>query len=163
MQTLRNIITPDDVQCGVQAGSKKHCLEIVSELLARRAPNASLDDIFTSLTDRERLGCTAVGEGMAFPHARVAGVDRPHGAFLRLAEPIEYEAPDGMPVDLVFGLLVPAEPNERERADIAELARLLADDRLRTELRAAPDSAALYDVLTGGADSPRRRSAGARG
>lgn len=163
MNTLRSIITPDDVLCDVRAGSKKHCLEILSERLARSVQNATLEEIFTSLTERERLGCTAVGEGMAFPHARVQGADAARGAFLRLAEPIEYEAPDGVPVDLVFGLLVPAEPDERHRAEIAEIARLLADDGLRARLRAATSSAELYEALTGGPVRTEWRSAGARG
>jgi PTS system nitrogen regulatory IIA component len=144
---LEEIIKPDSVLCNAHARSKKHCLEILSELLVRSHPGIASEDIFEGLIERERLGCTSLDQGVAFPHCRVAGLDTSVGALIKLSEAVEFDSPDGEPVDLIFGLMVPAEVNEQDHANICDIAELLGDRDLRERLRDATSSNELYETL----------------
>ncbi|HSN52436.1 MAG TPA: PTS sugar transporter subunit IIA [Woeseiaceae bacterium] len=144
---LENIINRDAVLCNAHARSKKHCLEILSELLVRNQPDIPSEDIFESLIERERLGCTGLDVGVAFPRCRVEGIDRCVAAMIKLSDPIDFDASDGEPVDLVFGLMVPKDVTDSHHADIAMVTDLLGDDELRQRLRAATSSSALYKLL----------------
>ncbi len=144
---LEDIIKPDSVLCNAHARSKKHCLEILSELLVRSHPEIASEDIFSSLIERERLGCTSLEEGVAFPHCRVEGLDSSVGALMKLSEPVEFDAPDGEAVDLVFGLMVPAEIAEEDQANIRDIATMLGDADLRARLRETTSSNELYETL----------------
>ena len=144
---LEQIIKPDSVLCNAQARSKKHCLEILSELLVRPVPEISSEDIFERLVERERLGCTSLDQGVAFPHCRVEGLDATIAALIRLSEPVDFDSPDGEPVDLVFGLMVPEEINATHQANICSIADLLGDRTLRQKMRDATTSNELYDSL----------------
>ena len=95
---LEELVKPEGVLCNAQARSKKHCLEILSELLVRPTPEISADQIFENLIKRERLGCTSLGKGVAFPHCRIDGIDACNGALILLSEPVDFDAPDGEPV-----------------------------------------------------------------
>jgi PTS system nitrogen regulatory IIA component len=138
------------VLCNAQARSKKHCLEILSELLVRSQPDIAADDIFERLIERERLGCTSLEAGVAFPHCRVEGIDRCIAAMIKLSDPIDFDATDGEPVDLVFGLMVPREVTDMHHADIAMITNLLGNGELRSKLREATSSSALYNTLLDG-------------
>jgi PTS system nitrogen regulatory IIA component len=144
---LEQIIKPDSVLCNAQARSKKHCLEILSELLVRSVPEIKSEDIFERLVERERLGCTSLDQGVAFPHCRVEGLDTTIAALIRLSEPVDFDSPDGELVDLVFGLMVPKEINESHQANIRSIADLLGDQTLRQKMRDATTSNELYDSL----------------
>jgi len=144
---LEEIIKPDSVLCNAHARSKKHCLEILSELLVRSHSDIASEDIFEGLIERERLGCTSLDQGVAFPHCRIEGLHTSVGALMKLTDPIEFDSPDGEAVDLVFGLTVPAEVNEQHHANICGIAELLGDRELRTRLRAATTSNELYQIL----------------
>ena len=144
---LEHIIKPDSALCNANARSKKHCIEILSELLVRSRPEIASEDIFSSLIERERLGCTSLDEGVAFPHCRVEGLDTSIGALMKLSEPVEFDAPDGEAVDLVFGLLVPADVDEEDQDNIRMIAARLSDDSLRARLREATTSNELYRTL----------------
>ncbi len=144
---LEQIIKPDSVLCNAQARSKKHCLEILSELLVRPVPEISSEDIFERLVERERLGCTSLDQGVAFPHCRVVGLDTTIAALIRLSEPVDFDSPDGELVDLVFGLMVPEKINESHQANIRSIADLLGDQILRQKMRDATTSNELYDSL----------------
>lgn len=144
---LEQIIKPDSVLCNAQARSKKHCLEILSELLVRPVPEISSEDIFERLVERERLGCTSLDQGVAFPHCRVKGLDTTIAALIRLSEPVDFDSPDGELVDLVFGLMVPEKINESHQANIRSIADLLGDQSLRQKMRDAATSNELYDSL----------------
>ena len=146
---LEEIIKPDSVLCNAHARSKKHCLEILSELLVRSHPNIASEDIFEGLIERERLGCTSLDQGVAFPHCRVEGLDESVGALMKLSEPVEFDSPDGEAVDIVFGLMVPTEVSDEHHADISGIADLLGDRELRTRLRDANSSNELYETLCG--------------
>ncbi len=144
---LEQIIKPDSVLCNAQARSKKHCLEILSELLVRSVPEINSEDIFERLVERERLGCTSLDQGVAFPHCRVEGLDTTIAALIRLSEPVDFDSPDGELVDLVFGLMVPKNINESHEANIRSIADLLGDQTLRQKMRDATTSNELYDSL----------------
>jgi PTS system nitrogen regulatory IIA component len=144
---LEEIIKPDSVLCNAQARSKKHCLEILSELLARPIPHLASEDIFERLIERERLGCTGLDQGVAFPHCRVAGLDTNVAALIKLSEPVDFDSTDGELVDIVFGMMVPAEVNESHHSNIRSIAELLGNPELRRKMRAATSSSELYDSL----------------
>lgn len=144
---LEEIIKPDSVLCNAHARSKKHCLEILSELLVRSQPGIASEDIFSALIERERLGCTGLDQGVAFPHCRVEGLATSVGALIKLSEAIEFDSSDGEAVDLIFGLMVPDDLSDEDQANICGIAELLGDRELRVRLREATTSIVLYEEL----------------
>lgn len=104
-------------------------------------------DIVAATLERERLGSTGVGAGVAIPHARLAGIERVYGAFTRLETPISYEAIDERPVDLVALLIAPIDSDSVHLRALAHVSRLLRRDSMRTRLRAAPNAQSLYICL----------------
>ncbi len=144
---LEEIIKPESVLCNAQARSKKHCLEILSELLVRQIPHLASEDIFEGLIERERLGCTSLDQGVAFPHCRVAGLESNTAALIKLSEPVDFDSSDGELVDIVFGMMVPAEINASHQENIRSIAELLRDPQLRQKMRTAVSSSELYDSL----------------
>lgn len=157
---LEDLIKPDSVLCNVSARSKKHCLEIMSELLTRSNPDIASEEVFAKLIERERLGCTCLDKGVAFPHCRVAGLRHSTGALMKLAEPVDFDSPDGQSVDVVFGLMVPEDLDAEDLSDIDALSSLLSDNALCARLRAVSSSSELCDVfLAGRADAlPKLKS-----
>ena len=147
---LQEIIQAESVLCNAFARSKKHCLEILSELLVRPLPDVSADSVFESLVERERLGCTGLKMGVAFPHCRIAGITDSRAAMIRLSEPIDFDSADGEPVDLVFGLLVPPELDDEHYADVNLITCILGDERVRARLRECNTSNELFDALLEG-------------
>jgi PTS system nitrogen regulatory IIA component len=147
---IEQIIKPDGVLCNATARSKKHCLEILSELLVRSNPEIASDLIFRCLNDRERLGCTGLDRGAAFPHCRVADIEASNAALIKLSEPVDFDAADGEPVDLVFGMMVPTVLDDSHYADIKMVTRVMADEGLRSRLRGMNSSSDLYDALLDG-------------
>jgi PTS system nitrogen regulatory IIA component len=150
--SLQEIIKPDGVLCNATARSKKHCLEILSELLIRSIPNIASDDIFECLISRERLGCTGLDKGAAFPHCRVKGINESVAVLIKLSEPVDFDSPDGEPVDIVLGMMVPENINDEHREDIKLITRVLADEELRARLREMNSSSDLYEALINGAE-----------
>lgn len=156
--SLADLLTAGRIVCGAEARSKKRALELLAESLTRDDDDLGQGVAFTSLIGRERLGSTAVGHGVALPHGRVDGIDASRGAFVRLTAPVDFEAADGQPVDLLFGLLVPVECGAEHLAALSTAAAVFDDRRLRDALRAAPDAAAVLALLAG--DEARRHAAG---
>jgi len=161
---LEEIIKPDGVLCNATARSKKHCLEILSELLVRSSPEISSDVIFRGLNERERLGCTGLDSGAAFPHCRVENIEFSNAAMIKLSEPVDFDAADGEPVDLVLGMMVPSELDESHHAEIKMITRVLSDEGLRARLRDMNSSSDLYAALLNGsalvAPEPMRTAEG---
>lgn len=93
------------------------------------------------------MGSTGLGQGIAIPHGRIKGLKEAHGAFLRLATPVQFDAPDGLPVGLVFVLLVPEAANEHHLQLLSELAQMFSDKGFREQLTAASDAAAAYALF----------------
>lgn len=139
------LIKPDSILSRVEAGSKKHALQMLGKLLAGATTTLSSDDVFLALNERERLGCTALSKGLAIPHARMEHVDEPVAAFIQLLEPIDFDAADDTPVDLVFGLLLPAEYENRDA--FKELVQLLSLAANQARLRSADSADELHAAL----------------
>ncbi|NNE23565.1 MAG: PTS IIA-like nitrogen regulatory protein PtsN [Rhizobiales bacterium] len=144
---LSEIIASDAVLPALKAGSKKQLLQ---ELANHAAKHAGLDArlIFETLLQREKLGSTGLGQGMAIPHGKFATLDRVQGYFARLAGPVEFEAIDDQPVDLVFLLLAPESAGADHLKALARISRLLRDPALVAKLRGTDDAEGLYAILT---------------
>ena len=153
--TLEELILPESVLCNAQARSKKHCLEILSELLANTAPDIPNEEIFSRLVERERLGCTGLEKGTAFPHCRIDGLEQSSAALIKLSSPVDFDSADGELVDLVIGLMVPAEMDDSHFGDVEMITRLLGDDDLRARLRESTSSKELYENLFASDVEPR--------
>ncbi|QCI94090.1 PTS sugar transporter subunit IIA [Novosphingobium sp. EMRT-2] len=123
--------------------------QILSELADCFARVYSLDraSVLERVEERERLGSTGFGRGVAIPHARLENLPRPVATFFRLENPVEFEAADGMPVDCVFGLLSPEQAGATHLQALAAISRLMRDERMHERLLAAPDADAIYALL----------------
>jgi PTS system nitrogen regulatory IIA component len=137
---------PDAVLACVKASGKK---ALLADLASRAASLFKLDDrrLFDRLVERERLGSTGIGGGIAIPHGRMAGLAAPVGLFVRLAHPIDFEAVDERPVDLVFLLVAPEGAGADHLKALARVSRLLRDRSLVEKLRATDSGDALYALL----------------
>jgi nitrogen PTS system EIIA component len=144
---LTAILAADRVTSGVSVTSKKKALEELSRLLARGASSVPAQDIFNSLTAREKLGSTGLGHGVAIPHGRMPGVNQSVGGFIRLKHPVDYDAHDGQPVDLVFGLVVPSAATEEHLKHLAAIAEKFSDEDFCRQMRDAADDSALFSLL----------------
>ncbi len=144
---VAEILSPDSVLCNAKARSKKHSLEILSELLVRPYPDQPVDDVFEKLIERERLGCTSLDLGVAFPHCRVDGLARSTAAMIKLSSPVDFDSSDGEPVDLIFGLVVPTEIDASHYDDIRRIADMLRGHEWRDKARAASTSSELYNLM----------------
>jgi PTS system nitrogen regulatory IIA component len=153
---VAKLLNPHSVVCNAPVRSKKHALDLISQLLASAVKTVSASEIFAVLVTRERLGCTALGDAVAIPHGRLAGLDRNFGAFIKLAEPIDFDSPDGEPVDLIFGLLVPEDCPDAMLGDLRHLAMRLADPVLQRQLRYARDPETLHALLAAAPSAPAR-------
>jgi PTS system nitrogen regulatory IIA component len=144
---FRDFLAPEAVTAHQRATSKK---QLFQDLSARAGEAYALDQraVFEGLCDRERLGSTAMGRGVAAPHARLPGLRRICGAFSRLEKPVDFDAPDGEPVDLVFALFAPEEAGSDHLLALARVSRSLRDPAFCAKLRSCADTAALYAVLT---------------
>jgi PTS system nitrogen regulatory IIA component len=144
---LADLISPEAVIPSLRAKTKKQLLQ---ELAARAARVTGLQEryVFDTLLQRERLGSTGLGEGIAIPHGKFAGLKRIVGIFARLAEPVDFEAIDGEPVDIVFLLLAPEGAGADHLKALARISRLLREGHAVDKLRASKDASALYAVLT---------------
>lgn len=142
------ILSPDSISIAEPASSKKRVLEQAARLLAAGCHAVEAESIFERLLERERLGSTGLAGGVALPHARMPGATSSHGAFLRLVEPVEFDALDGQPVDLVFALLVPEDATEEHLKLLGNLATLFNDKSVREQLREADAENALK-ILSG--------------
>ena len=143
-----SILETGSISIADPASSKKRILEQAARLLAGSAEEPDADLIFERLLERERLGSTGLAGGVALPHARMPGLEESRGAFLQLANAVEFDALDGDPVDLVFALLVPEHANEEHLQLLAKLAAMFNEEELRERLRKAGTEEALA-ILTG--------------
>ena len=143
---LGDLITPEAVIPTFAARSKKQVLQDLAEHAATLT-HLGARDIFETLLQRERLGSTAVGRGIAIPHGQIPGLDRIVGVFARLQPAIDFEAPDEEPVDLVFLLLAPEHAGADHLKALARVSRLLRDRSLVEKLRATESADALYALL----------------
>jgi len=145
---LSDLLTPDAILPSLHAQSKKQVLQEVCALAARLTLRSERE-IFDTLLQRERLGSTGVGHGVAIPHGKLRGLDRLVGVFARLARPVDFDSLDDQPVDLVFVLLAPESAGADHLKALARIARILRDPAMAQKLRTAQDASGIYSVLTG--------------
>jgi PTS system nitrogen regulatory IIA component len=156
---IARLLPPNHVVLDLDASSKKRLFEQIGLLFenTRHIPRAR---VFDSLFDREKLGSTGLGYGVAIPHGRIKTIREPVCAFVRIAQPIAFEAPDGEPVRLVFALLVPEHATEAHLEILSELAQMFSDGAMRESLAAAPDAQAAHRLITEWSPyAPAQRSA----
>ncbi|HLD68412.1 MAG TPA: PTS IIA-like nitrogen regulatory protein PtsN [Pseudomonas sp.] len=154
MIRLENILTPGRSLVNVPGGSKKRVLEQIAQLVARELPDLDVQDIFESLIAREKLGSTGFGNGIAIPHCRLPGCTSPISALLRLDAPVDFDAIDGVPVDLLFVLLVPEAATDAHLELLRQIASMLDRSEVRERLRHAPTSESLYQVVVDVQNTP---------
>lgn len=147
MSLVGKLLAPSHVLLDLQMSSKKRLFEQAG-LLFENHNGIARSVVFDSLLARERLGSTGLGQGVAIPHGRIKGLKDAVGAFIRLAQPIPFDAPDGEPVNLAFVLLVPEKATEKHLQILSELAQMFCDKALRQAMAGAADAAQLHQLIT---------------
>ncbi|MET0126730.1 PTS IIA-like nitrogen regulatory protein PtsN [Pseudomonas caspiana] len=147
MIRLENILTPGRSLVNVPGGSKKKVLEQIANLIGREVPDLDSQVVFESLVAREKLGSTGFGNGIAIPHCRLKGCASPISALLHLNAPVDFDAIDGAPVDLLFVLLVPEAATDAHLELLRQIASMLDRKEVRERLRSAASNEALYQVV----------------
>jgi len=147
MSLVAKLLPSANVLPDLAASSKKRLFEQVG-LLFENQHGISRGVVFESLFARERLGSTGLGQGVAIPHGRIKGLKDALGAFVRLSQPVAFDAPDGKPVSLVFALLVPDRATDVHLQILSELAQMFSDKAFREKLLAAPDAPELHQLIT---------------
>lgn len=144
---LKDIMNADAVRFSSHTSSKKRLLQEISEQAAS-VYGLDASDVVAALTEREKLGSTGVGRGVAIPHARFEGLDRIYGFFTRLEKPVDFDSVDRQPVDLIFTILAPQKEGAEHLKALALVSRTLRSENTCAKLRANNDSATLYNLLT---------------
>ena len=147
MNQLLRLLPQENILLDLEATSKKRVFERAG-LLFENNQGIARSTVFDSLFDREKLGSTGLGHGVAIPHGRIKGLRQARGAFLRLTSPIPFESPDGKPVSLFFVLLVPEHATELHLQLLSELAEIFSDRKCREALSNATTADAVRQVFT---------------
>ena len=145
---LSEIISVNRIECNVVAASKKRTLERISHLISGELTDVDQNEIFDSLIAREKLGSTGLGKGIAIPHGRLKSTEQTVAAFVQLEKGIDFDAPDGEPVDLLCALMVPPDCSDEHLQVLALLSEMFSKPELREKLRAAHDPATIYSILS---------------
>ena len=147
MNLVSRLLPLNHVLLGLDVGSKKRLFEQIGLLFenSRQIPRAR---VFDALFEREKLGSTGLGYGVAIPHGRIKTLKEPVCAFVRTAAPIAFESPDGAPVSLVFAMLVPEHATEAHLELLSELAQMFSDPELRERLATIEDIQAAHRLIT---------------
>lgn len=146
--TISDFLAPTNVICDVRVSNKQQLLQ---ELSKKAASNLGLqaEYVASELLKREELGSTGMGRGVAIPHARLPMVKKPYGIMARLKPPVDFDAIDGQPVDLVFLLLLPAPPEADQLVALASVARKFKADEILNQFRRVRSDSELYAAMTG--------------
>ena len=144
---MTRLLVPENVRVDLVVSSKKRLFEQVG-LMFEDSDGIERDKVFDSLFARERLGSTGLGQGIAIPHGKLNKLTQLHGIFARLSQPIEFDAVDSQPVDLVFLLLAPESAGADHLKALARISRLFRDAEIVSKLRGSNNGAALYSILT---------------
>ena len=146
--SISDILTLERTQLGAQCSSKKRLIQHVADFLADKIIDAQSDDIYERLINREKLGSTAIGEGIAIPHSRLSECEDTLGALFVLESPVDFDSIDRSPVDIVFVLLVPAEATEQHLQTLSMLAQKFNQESFRDRLRQATSTNELFQIAT---------------
>ena len=146
MSTITPLLALENIVLDLEASSKKRVFEHVG-LLFENHQGIARNVVFDSLFARDNLGSTGLGRGVAIPHGRIKGLKEARGAFVRLTTPIPFDAPDGLPVSLLFVLLVPEQATEQHLQILSELAERFSDSHCRDALCTADSATMIYQLL----------------
>lgn len=144
---VHELLTPSSTLCGLEGGSKKRILEKAAEIISEQNPDMESSCIFNGLHGREKLGSTGIGDGIAIPHCRLQSCAQPKGYLIKLTNPIDFDAIDRQPVDLLFVLIVPEDATSEHLQTLASIAELFSQSTTRDALRAADTQQNLYDTV----------------
>lgn len=147
MNALEELFRPQRVSSRGSVSSKKRALELISELMTEGDSSLAQSEVFTSLIDRERLGSTGLGHGVAIPHGRLKNLDHAVCAFLRITDGVDFDAADGRPVDMICGLLVPEQSTGEHLNILATLAEMFSDVKFCEQIHAARTGNEIYQLL----------------
>ncbi|RMA79447.1 PTS IIA-like nitrogen regulatory protein PtsN [Umboniibacter marinipuniceus] len=143
---LAQLLTPDTTRASARVGSKKTCLELIAEIVSE-SMGIHDTELFKALFERERLGSTGLGNGIAIPHCRIPGCPEVIGVLLTLENPIDFDAHDGQPVDVVCALIVPQEATEDHLQALSAIAERFNDSRFIEQLRQSTSASELYELV----------------
>ena len=144
---IASILFPDCTKSAVRCNSKKKLLEYISSLAAQRLPGMSEQEVFDALLEREKLGSTGLGNGIALPHGKIGNEHNIVAVMVQCESPIEFDAIDKKPVDLLFALLVPVDQCQNHLKTLASVAEKLSDKGVLKRLRCAEGDSELYQAL----------------
>ncbi|CAM4296589.1 PTS IIA-like nitrogen regulatory protein PtsN [Vibrio astriarenae] len=146
---LSEVLTLDCTKSAVPCTSKKRALELISELVAEQT-GISSTELFECMLSREKMGSTGIGNGIAIPHARMQSTDNAVAVLLQCQDPIEFDAIDNRPVDILFALLVPDAQCKEHLKTLSSMAERLNDKQVLKQLRNAQNDQELYDIMISG-------------
>ncbi|MBI1174842.1 MAG: PTS IIA-like nitrogen regulatory protein PtsN [Sideroxydans sp.] len=146
MNLISNILPPENIILDAESTSKKRVFEQAGILFENQLQIAR-SQVFDSLFAREKLGSTGLGQGVAIPHGRVKGLRDAVAAFFKVQSPIPFDAPDGLPVSLIFVLLVPERATDMHLQILGELAQMFSDKDFREQLQSSNDPAAIHQLF----------------
>lgn len=146
---ISEILTLKNTAAHAHSDSKKSALELISRLAAANIHTLNTQKVFEQLISRERLGSTALGYGVAIPHTKIEGITKPIATLVQLLKPIEFDAPDEKPVDILFGLIMPIDHPELHLETLSNLAAKLKHASYRENLRKAKDKKELFNMAIG--------------
>ena len=141
---IETLLSPNRTRCGLTATSKRHALELLAQTIAQDI-GLDADDLVRRFLARERLGSTGIGHGIAIPHCRIT-TTQAVGALITLAHPIEFDAIDSEPVDILFAMLVPDDAHDAHLKNLAALASALSITEFRQQLRTANNNQTLFQA-----------------
>lgn len=146
--SVSDLLTPARSLCRIPGGSKKHLFDLVAEVLGSDRDEFHPDELVAGMLAREKLGSTALGNGIAIPHCRLRDCESPCGVLLTLSSSADFDAPDDEDVDLLFALVVPSEATQEHLNLLADLARLFSQADFREALRHCSSNDELFDTAT---------------
>lgn len=152
MNQIAELLPPANIALDLDVGSKPRLFDAAGTLFAAGGLDAA--SVASSLTAREKLGSTGLGQGVAIPHGRIKGLKEARGAFVRLKHPVPFDAPDGKPVSQVFVLLVPEQATDLHLQLLSELAQMFSERQFREQLATVSSSAELVALFRGWEPSP---------
>ncbi|MCP4389728.1 MAG: PTS transporter subunit EIIA [Gammaproteobacteria bacterium] len=144
--TVSALLSPQTIFLDTEISSKKKLLELIANIVADQT-KLSESSIYNNLLNRERLGSTGLGQGFAVPHARLNDLDKTRACFFRLKEAVNFEAPDNLPVDLVFTIIIPQEATEEHLLILSSLARIFSREEICDAIRNAASKDEIAQII----------------
>lgn len=144
---IKDILSLDCTKCAVPITSKKKALQFISTVAQEKIPELDQEEILSSLLCREKMGSTGIGNGIAIPHGRVSGIEKPLAVVVTSSSGVNFEAIDNQLVDIFFAIMVPEEKAEAHLQTLAKIAQVLSDKDIVKKIRKAKSDQILYETL----------------